>query len=105
MAVLGLHCWAGFPPAAASGGSSSLQCAGFSVWCLLLLQNMGSGHAGFRSCGSRALGHMLIAAPRHVGSSQIRIAPVSPAVAGGFFTETPRKPYVRILNRTENHCL
>ena len=36
---------------AASGGYSSLQCAGFSLWWLLLLRSMGSRHAGFSSCG------------------------------------------------------
>ena len=35
---------------AASGGYSSLQCTGFSLRWLLLLQS-----AGFSSCGSRAL--------------------------------------------------
>ena len=36
---------------AASGGYSSLQCAGFSLWWLLLLQSTGSRHTGFSSCG------------------------------------------------------
>ena len=36
---------------AASGGYSSLRCAGFSLQWLLLLQSMASRHAGFRSCG------------------------------------------------------
>ena len=39
---------------AASGGYSSLQCAGFSLRWLLLLQSTGSGHAGFSSCGTWA---------------------------------------------------
>ena len=38
----------------ASGSYSSLQCAGFSLQWLLLLQSMGSRHAGFSSCGTRA---------------------------------------------------
>ena len=38
----------------ASGGYSSLQCAGFSLQWLLLLRNTGSRCAGFSSCGSRA---------------------------------------------------
>ena len=37
-----------------SGGYSSLQCAGFSLWWLLLLQSMGSRRTGFSSCGTRA---------------------------------------------------
>ena len=39
---------------AASGGYSSLWCAGFSLWWLLLLQSMGSRHVGFSSCGMQA---------------------------------------------------
>ena len=38
----------------ASGGYSLLQYEGFSLWWLLLLQSMGSRHAGFSSCGTRA---------------------------------------------------
>ena len=45
-----------------SGGYSSLQCAGFSLWWLLLLRSTGSRHAGsvavprgLSSCGSRVL--------------------------------------------------
>ena len=40
---------------AASGGYSSLRCAGFSLWWLLLLRSTGSRRAGFSSCGSQAL--------------------------------------------------
>ena len=40
---------------AASKGYSSLRCAGFSLWWLLLLRSTGSTHMGFSSCGSRAL--------------------------------------------------
>ena len=39
----------------ASGGYSSLRCAGFSLRWLLLLRSTGSGRVGFSSCGSRAL--------------------------------------------------
>ena len=39
---------------AVSGGYSSLQCAGFSLRWLLLLQSTGSRLAGFGSCGTRA---------------------------------------------------
>ena len=39
---------------AASGGYSSLRCAGFSLQWLLLLQSIGSRHAGFSSCGTQA---------------------------------------------------
>ena len=44
---------------AASSGYSSLWCAGFSLWWLLLLQSKGSRCAGFSSCGLRALEHRL----------------------------------------------
>ena len=40
---------------AASGGYSSLWCAGFSLRWLLLLRNTGSRRTGFNSCGSQAL--------------------------------------------------
>ena len=41
LAVLGLHCLAGFPLVASSGGYSELWCTGFSQqW--LLLQSAGS---------------------------------------------------------------
>ena len=39
---------------AASGGYSSLQCTGFSLRWLLLLQSTSSRHAGFSSCGAWA---------------------------------------------------
>ena len=39
---------------AASGGYSSLQCAGFLLRWLLLLQSMGSRHTGFSSCSTQA---------------------------------------------------
>ena len=51
----------GIPLVAASGGYSSLRCAGFSLRWLLLLRSMGSRRAGsvvvargLSSCGSRA---------------------------------------------------
>ena len=63
LAVLGLHCCAWvFPSCCGERGYSSLRCTGFSLWWLLLLWSMGSGHAVFRviarglsSCGSWAL--------------------------------------------------
>ena len=38
----------------ASGGYSSLQCAGFSLWWFLLLRSTGSRCVGFSSCGTQA---------------------------------------------------
>ena len=71
---------------AVSRGYSQSQCAGFSLWCLLLLRSTGSRCASLSSCGtwaqqlwltdSRAqaqqLWHMGLVAPWHVGSSQTR---------------------------------
>ena len=39
---------------AASGGYSSLRCAGFSLQWLLLWQSVGSRYTGFSSCGTQA---------------------------------------------------
>ena len=64
---------------ASSGGYSSLRCAGFSLWWLLLLQSMGSRCVGFSSCGLRVIERRLgscrawgLVALQHVGSSQTR---------------------------------
>ena len=84
-------CWVfvagcGLSLVAASGGYSPLQCTGFSLRWLLLLQSTGSRCVGFSSCdtwaqqlwhvGSRAQAQQLwrtgLVAPRHVGSSQSR---------------------------------
>ena len=54
LTALGIRCWAGLSLDAARGGYSSSQCAGFSLWWLLLLQSTGSRRAGFSSCGVRA---------------------------------------------------
>ena len=52
-------CWVfvavrGLSLVAVSGSYSSLQCMGFSLQWLLLLQSTGSRHTGFSSCGTRA---------------------------------------------------
>ena len=51
--MLGLHCSRGLSLVAACGDYSSLRCAGFSLWWLLLLRDIGSRHVGFSSCGAR----------------------------------------------------
>ena len=50
------------------------------------------GHAGFSSCGVWAQELWLtgLVAPWHVGSSQTRDQPVSPALAGRFLTTAPQ---------------
>ena len=45
---------ADFSLVAVSGGSYSLRCVSFSLWWLLLFRSMGSRHAGFSSCSTRA---------------------------------------------------
>ena len=84
-------CWVfvaacGFSLVAASGGYSSLWCAGFSLQWFLLLRSTGCRCMGFSSCGMRAqslwltgsraqaqyLCHMSLVAPWHVGSSRTR---------------------------------
>ena len=71
---------------ASSRDYSSLQCAGFLLWLLLLLWSMSSRCAGFSICGTRAqqlwladsraqaqqLWHTGLVAPWHVGSSWTR---------------------------------
>ena len=76
----------GLSLAVVSGGYSLLQCTGFSLWWLLLLQSTGSRCMGFSSCstraqqlwlaGSRVQAQQLwctgLGAPWHVGSSRTR---------------------------------
>ena len=75
---------------------SSLQCAGCSLWWLLLLRSTGSRHVGFGSCGSRALECRLSS---YGARAQLfhsmwdllgpGLEPVFPALAGGFSTTAP----------------
>ena len=72
---------------AASGGYSSLQCAGFSLRWLLLLRGTGSRHAGFSSCGSRALERRISSCSAqalllHVESSRSRARTRVPCIGG-----------------------
>ena len=48
LAVLGLHCSVGFPPLAASGGSSLVVVRGLLIAWLFLLRSMGSRAHGFQ---------------------------------------------------------
>ena len=68
-------CWVfvaarGLSLVVASGGYSSLQCAGFSLRWLLLLWSTGSRHTG-------------LVAPRHVGSSWTRARTRVPCIGRG----------------------
>ena len=96
-------CWVfvavrGLSLVVASGGYSSLRCAGFSLRWLLLLQSTGSRRMGFSSCStwSRALERR----PSSCGAwAQLLrgmwdlprpgLEPLSPALAGGFLTTAP----------------
>ena len=92
-------CWVfvagrGLSVVAASGGYSSLWCAGFSLRWLLLLRSTGPRLPGFSSCsaraqqlwllGSRAQAQQLwctgLVAPRHVGPSQTRAGTHVPCI-------------------------
>ena len=84
----------------ASRGDSSLRCVGFSLRWLLLLRRTGSRHAGFSSCGLRALECRLSScgARAYLLHSMWDLPgpglePVSPALAGGLVTAaSPGKP-------------
>ena len=94
-------CWVfatarGPSPVVASGGHSSLRCAGFSLRWPLPLRSTGSRRAGFSSCGSRALGRRLSSCgsqaqpPRGMWDLPgPGLEPVSPALAGGLPTTVP----------------
>ena len=65
---------AGFSLLVASGGYASLQCVGFSLRWLLLLQSTDSTHTGFSSCSTQPqqLWCTGLVAPWHGGSSRTR---------------------------------
>ena len=80
-----------------------LQGTGFSLQRLFLLRSIGSGAPGFSSCGSRAIEHRLDSCSARTrvrltphgmwNLLESNIEPMSPALAGGFFTtELPGKP-------------
>ena len=88
-------CWVfvsvqGLSLVAASGGYSSSQCAGFSLWRPLLLRSTGSRHAGSvvvthgSSCDSRV---QLLCGMWDLPRPGLE--PVSPALAGRFSTTAP----------------
>ena len=87
LAVLGLHCSAGFSLVEVGGGYSPAAGPGRPSAVASL--------AGERGLWARGLGSRLcsagFAAPQHVG--YLRIEPMSPALVGRFFTsEPPGKP-------------
>ena len=99
LVVLGLPCCWGLPLAIASRRESPLQHAGFLLWRLLFWGALaiGTGTSAGAAPGSRERAQalwgqaQLLHGPREPPGPGIR--PVSPALAGGFFTtEPPRKP-------------
>ena len=99
--------------AEASGGYSSLWCAGFSLQWLLLLRSTGSRCVGFSSCSTQAQQLWLVGSRARLSSCGTRayllcgiwdlpgagIEPMPPALAGGFLTTAPPgKPlYILLL--------
>ena len=83
-----------------NGATLQLWYEGFSLQWLLLLGSAGSRHSGFNSCGSWALEHRLNSCSTQAQMlcgmwdlPKSGIEPVSPALAGRFFTtEPPQKP-------------
>ena len=76
-----------------SGGYSLVQCVGFSLRWLLLLQSTDSRRAGFSSCGSQALESRLSSCGARAlllhgmwDLPRPGLKPVSPALAGEFLT-------------------
>ena len=94
-------CWVfvaacGLSLVVASGGYSSLRCAGFSLWWLLLLWSTGCRCTGFSCCGSPALERRLSSCGTRAqllrGMWDLPgpgLEPVSSALAGGFLTTAP----------------
>ena len=92
---------AGFSLVVASGGSSSLRCAGFSLRWLLLLRSPGFRLSGFSSCGTWAqqLWSMGLISPQHVGSFRTRAQTRVPCIGRWIFNHcaTREAPTVFIL--------
>ena len=70
---------------AASRGYSLLQCAGFSLWWLPLLQSTGSRHAGFSSCGT--VGSVVVAHGLWSAGSVVVVHRLSCSAVRGIFPD------------------
>ena len=112
LAVLGLRCGAGFSLVVASGGYSLVVVCRLLTAAASLPVEHGLQVCGLQQLwlpGSRAqaqyLWSMGLVAAQHVGSSWTKgIKPVSPALAGGFFTtEPPGKPSFSLKKHTHTH--
>ena len=100
-------CWAfvaarGLSPVAESGGHSSLQCTGFSLRWLLLLQSMGSRCTGFSSRGVQAQ-QLWLAGSRAQARQLWPMGPVALRHMGSSWTRA--RTHVPCVGRqTPNHC-
>ena len=93
LAALGLRCCARAFSSCGKQGLLFLQCVGFSLRWLLLLQSTGSRLMGFNSCGSQALECRLSSCGTQAevlrgmwDLPRPGLKPVSPALAGRFLT-------------------
>ena len=80
---------------AASGGYSSLRCAGFSLRWLLLLRSTGSRRMGLSSCSTCGLSSC---------GSQALECRFSCSTACGIFPDQGWNPVPRVGRRILNHC-
>ena len=105
--VLGLHCCVRAFLVEASGGYSSLPCAGFSLRWLLLLRSMALGATGFSSCGSRAqeLWRTGLVAPQHVGSSWTRDWTCVPCIGRWILNHCATREAPHLFNVDLSHKL
>ena len=109
--MFGLCCCAWAFSSCSEGGYSSLWCTDFSLRWLLFLWSVGSRHAGFSSCGSRALEGKLSSCGTWALLLRSMwdlpgpgLEPVSPALAGEFLTTAPPGKS-KSLCETHSGCL
>ena len=100
-------CWVfvaarGLSLVAASGGYSSLRCAGFSLRWLLLLRSTGSRRPGFSSCGTRTQ-PLWLAGSRAQAQQLWCMGPVTPRLVGSSRTRA-RTCVPCVGRRILNHC-
>ena len=107
MVVLGLPCCSGFSLLAASGSVSLVVVCGLLIAGASRCRAQAVGCSGFTSCSSQA--QQLCCTGPHCALllcdtwdlPGLEIKPMSPALAGGFFTiEPPGKPHVCFLKPT-----
>ena len=93
LAVLGLHCCTGSSLVAASGDPSLVAVLGLLVAVVSLVEHGLSGRAGVSSGGPQAREHRGLLFQHMWDRPRPGVNPVSPELAGGFFTpESPGEP-------------